>query len=65
MVRDTLLVFGCLLRVLLDSGASHSFFATSSVWALGSEVDQLESDLCVNTLVGGGVYLDLGLCFEH
>ena len=45
-------------RVLFDSGASHSFIATSCVEALGLEVKTLEKPLYVNSSLGTRVSVD-------
>ena len=46
------------MRVLIDSGASHSFISSSFVYALGLDTELLDFFLCVKTLVGGKVLLD-------
>ena len=40
------------VRILFDSGASHSFIAASCVEELGLEVETLEKPLCVSSPLG-------------
>ena len=46
------------VRVLFDSGASHSFVAASCVKDLGLEVETLEKSLYVNSPLGTRVSVD-------
>ena len=46
-------------RVIFDSGASHSFIATSYVRELGLEVETLEKPLYVSSPLGTRVSVDL------
>ena len=46
-------------RVLFDSGASHSFIATSCVRELGLEVKTLEKPLYVSSPLGTRVSVDV------
>ena len=46
-------------RILFDSGASHSFIATSCVKELGLEVETLEKSLHVSSSLGTNVSVDL------
>ncbi|GFY90223.1 hypothetical protein Acr_07g0004200 [Actinidia rufa] len=52
VVRGTLLMFNSWARVLIDTGASHSFIASSFAWALGLEIEVLDSVLMLDTPVG-------------
>ena len=45
-------------KILFDSGASHSFVATSSVDVLGLEVETLEEPLHVSSPLGIRVMID-------
>ena len=45
-------------KILFDYGASHSFVATSSVNALGLEVETLEEPLHVSSPLGTKVRID-------
>ena len=47
------------VRILFDSGASHSFIAASCVKELGLEVETLEKSLHVSSPLGTRVSLDL------
>ena len=58
MVRGTYLIFRSWADVLIDSGASHSFIATSFVSTLGLETEELYPGLMVETPIGGRVRLD-------
>ena len=58
VVRGTFLVFSSWARVLVDTGASHSFIAASFSTALGLETDTLDPPLYVDTPIGGWVLLD-------
>ncbi|GFY95611.1 hypothetical protein Acr_10g0009960 [Actinidia rufa] len=53
VVRGTLLMFNSWARVLIDTGASHSFIASSFASALGLEIEVLDSVLMLDTPVGG------------
>ncbi|GFS38040.1 hypothetical protein Acr_00g0055310 [Actinidia rufa] len=53
VVRGTLLMFNSRARVLIDTGASHSFIASSFALALGLKVEVLDSVLMLDTPVGG------------
>ncbi|GFS34613.1 hypothetical protein Acr_00g0034850 [Actinidia rufa] len=53
VVRGTLLMFNSWARVLIDTGASHSFIASSFASALGLEIEVLDSALMLDTPVGG------------
>ncbi|GFS30291.1 hypothetical protein Acr_00g0011220 [Actinidia rufa] len=57
IVRGTLLMFNSWARILIDTGASHSFIASSFALALGLKVEVLDSVLMLNTLVGGRTIL--------
>ena len=46
-------------RILFDSGASHSFIASSCVRELGLQVETLEKPLCVSSPLGTRVSVDL------
>ncbi|XP_059658605.1 uncharacterized protein LOC132304923 [Cornus florida] len=46
------------VRVLVDTGASHSFISTSFAHSLGLKFTQRDSFLCVDTPVGGLMSLD-------
>ena len=52
IIRGTFLLFRLWARVLFDSGASHSFIATSCVEALGLEVKTLEKLLYLHSPIG-------------
>ena len=58
VVRGTFLVFSSWARVLVDTGASHSFIATSFSTALGWETSLLNPPLYIDTLIGARVLLD-------
>ena len=47
------------VRILFDSGASHSFIAASCVRELGLEVETLEKPLYVSSPLGTRVSVDL------
>ena len=74
VVRGTFLLFNSFAKVLFDSGASHSFIATSFVLALGLETEEFDPPLFVNTPLGSRAPLDricrgcelviLDRCFE-
>ena len=53
VVRGTFLVFNSWARVLIDTGASHSFIALSFALSLGLEVEVLDSVLALDTPMGG------------
>ncbi|GFS43207.1 hypothetical protein Acr_00g0084230 [Actinidia rufa] len=53
VVRGTLLMFNTRARVLIDTGASHSFIASSFALALGLKVEILDSVLMLDTPMGG------------
>ncbi|GFZ02656.1 hypothetical protein Acr_15g0012640 [Actinidia rufa] len=53
VVRGTLLMFNSFARVLIDTGASHSFIVSSFALALGLEIEVLDSVLMLDTPVGG------------
>ncbi|XP_058208151.1 uncharacterized protein LOC131321160 [Rhododendron vialii] len=53
VVRGTFLLFNSFARVLFDSGASHSFIATSFVCALELYTESLDLPLSVETPLGG------------
>ncbi|GFS37772.1 hypothetical protein Acr_00g0053850 [Actinidia rufa] len=57
VVQGTLLMFNSRARVLVDTGASHSFIASSFALALGLKVEVLDSVLMLDTLVGGNTTL--------
>ena len=46
-------MFNSWARVLIDTGASHSFISSSFALALGLEIDVLDSVLMLDTPVGG------------
>ena len=52
IIRGIFLVFNLWACVLIDTGASHSFVASSFVLILGLEVEVLDSVLMLDTLVG-------------
>ncbi|GFZ14666.1 hypothetical protein Acr_24g0008560 [Actinidia rufa] len=58
VVQGTFLLLNSFAKVLFDSGASHSFIATSFVLALDLETEEFNSPLFVNTLFGGRAPLD-------
>ena len=58
VVRGTFLLFSSWARVLVDTGASHSFIASSFVATLGLETSPLDPPLYVDTPIGGQVMLD-------
>ena len=58
VVRGTFLLFSSWARVLVDTGATHSFIATAFATALGLEMSQLDHPLYVDTPIGGRVLLD-------
>ena len=51
-------------RILFDSGALHSFIATSCVRELGLEVETLEKPLYVSSPQGTRVKVDL-MCWDY
>ena len=51
-------------RIMFDSGASHSFIATSCVKELGLEVESLENSLHVSSPLGTRVSVDL-ICQDY
>ncbi|GFS34441.1 hypothetical protein Acr_00g0034090 [Actinidia rufa] len=53
VVRGTLLMFNTRARVLIDTGASHSFIASSFALALGLKVEILDSVFMLDTPMGG------------
>ncbi|XP_028121472.1 uncharacterized protein LOC114318727 [Camellia sinensis] len=57
VVRGTFLIFNTWAKVLIDTGASHSFIATSFTSLLGLESRQLQASLTVESPVGGNVIL--------
>ncbi|GFY97392.1 hypothetical protein Acr_11g0016980 [Actinidia rufa] len=58
VVQGTFLLFNSFAKVLFDSGASHSFIASSFVLALGLETEEFSPPLFVNTPLGGRAPLD-------
>ncbi|XP_057504717.1 uncharacterized protein LOC130788169 [Actinidia eriantha] len=58
VVRGILLLFSSWARVLIDSGASHSFLSSSFASALELKVDVLRPSLFLESPVGGRVSLD-------
>ena len=52
IIQGTFLLSRLRARVLFDSGASHSFIATSLVLELGLEVEALEEPLYVSSPLG-------------
>ncbi|GFS33312.1 hypothetical protein Acr_00g0027740 [Actinidia rufa] len=58
VVRGIFLLFSSWARVLIDSGASHSFLSSSFAYALELKVDVLRPSLFVESPVGGRVSLD-------
>ena len=52
VIQGTFLLYRLWARVLFDSGASHSFIATSIVIELGLEVEALEEPLYVSSPLG-------------
>ena len=58
VIRGTFPVFNSWATVLIDTGASCSFIASTFAFALGLEVDLLDSTLLVDTPVGGVVHLN-------
>ncbi|XP_057506656.1 uncharacterized protein LOC130789864 [Actinidia eriantha] len=58
VIRGTFPVFNSWATVLIDTGASCSFIASAFAFALGLEVDLLDSMLLVDTPVGGVVPLN-------
>ncbi|XP_058189168.1 uncharacterized protein LOC131306761 [Rhododendron vialii] len=58
VVRGTFLLFNSFAKVLFDSGASHSFIATSFVCALDLETENVNPPLLVETPLGGRTPLD-------
>ncbi|GFY99446.1 hypothetical protein Acr_13g0008460 [Actinidia rufa] len=58
VIRGTFPVFNSWATVLIDTGASCSFIASAFAFALGLEVDLLDSTLLVDTPVGGVVPLN-------
>lgn len=59
-MRGTYLIFNTWASVLIDTGASHSFIATSFASLLGLESKQRKSSLIVESLVKGKVILTQG-----
>ncbi|GFZ15860.1 hypothetical protein Acr_25g0002690 [Actinidia rufa] len=53
VVRGTLLMFNSWARVSIDTGASHSFIASSFALVLELEIEVLDSMLMLDTPVGG------------
>ncbi|GFS31944.1 hypothetical protein Acr_00g0020100 [Actinidia rufa] len=58
VIRGTFPIFNSWVTVLIDTGASCSFIASAFAFALGLEVDLLDSTLLVDTPVGGVVPLN-------
>ncbi|GFY91298.1 hypothetical protein Acr_07g0014940 [Actinidia rufa] len=58
VIRGTFPIFNSWATVLIDTGASCSFIASAFAFALGLEVDLLDSTLFVDTPVGGVVPLN-------
>ena len=58
MIHGTFLLFYLWVRVLFDSGASHSFIAALCVKELGLEVETLEKPLHVSSPLGTRVRVD-------
>ena len=58
MIQGTFLLFHLLVRVLFDSGASHSFIAALCVKELGLEVETLEKSFHVSSPLGPRVRVD-------
>ena len=52
IIHGTFLISRLWVRVLFDSGASHSFIAASVVIELGLEVEALEEPLYVSSSLG-------------
>lgn len=62
-MRGNFVVFNSLASVLIDMGASHSFISTAFAFAVGLEIDQLESPLWVKSPAGDRVALGHVCCF--
>ena len=58
MVQGTFLLFRLWARVLFDTGASHSFIATSYVRVLGLKVETLDEPLHVSSPLRTKVRID-------
>lgn len=61
LVEGIILFYNSWAKVLFDSGATHSFIATSFANSLGLEPKLLESCLLVNTLMGENTKI-IGVC---
>ena len=55
MVEGTLILFNSWARILFDTGATHSFIASSFVSSLGLSSDTLCGGLVVASPMGGGM----------
>ena len=58
VIQGMFLLFRLWARVLFDSGASHSFIATSCVRVLGLEVETLDEPLHVSSPLGTKARID-------
>ena len=58
MIQGTFLLFHLWVRVLFDSGASHSYIAASCVRVLGLEVETLNEPLHVSSPLGSRARID-------
>ena len=59
VIQGMFLLFRLWARILFDSGAVHSFIATSCVKELGLEVKTLEKPLHVSSLLGTRVSVNM------
>ena len=57
VVRGTFFFCNSVANVLIDTGASHSFILFAFASALGSELAQLASLICLESLIGGEIVL--------
>ena len=58
MIQGKFLLSRLWAKILFDSGASHSFFVTSSVDVLGFEVETLDEPLHVSSPLRTRVRID-------
>ena len=58
VITSILLVSNSDARILIDSGATHSFMATSYVMHLGGESKKLDNPMIVNTRMGETLTID-------
>lgn len=63
MLQGTLFIFDIHVKVLLDTGASHSFISVNLVDKLNLKLILLDNSVCVPHPIGGQANLDI-MCLK-